>query len=60
MAANAALQDWAEERGLNWDMRETAEGERWGSRLELYETDPDAEPDPGQWRTEVTYRLAEG
>lgn len=60
MAANAALQDWAEERGLKWDMRETAEGERWGSRLELYETDPDDEPNPDNWRTEVTYRLADG
>lgn len=36
------------------------DGEKWGARLELYETDPDAEPNPENWRTVVTYRLADG
>ena len=57
--ANAALQDWALAKGLAFDMAETPDGDRFGSRLELYLTDPVEEPDPAKWRTEVAYRLAD-
>ena len=40
-------------------MAETPDGDRFGSRLELYLTDPVEEPDPANWRTEVAYRLAD-
>jgi effector-binding domain-containing protein len=59
IAANAALQDWAVENGLRWAMRETHDGEKWESRLEVYLTDPDTEPDPEKWETQVIYLLAD-
>jgi effector-binding domain-containing protein len=57
--ANAALQIWAEREGLRWAVLETPVGDRWDARLEIYLTDPQAEPDPARWRTEITYLLAE-
>jgi hypothetical protein len=56
--ATAALLDWAAEQGLTWDVRETEGGQRWGARLEIYETDPAQEPDMNQWVTELAFRLA--
>ncbi|MQY10561.1 hypothetical protein SRB5_06720 [Streptomyces sp. RB5] len=53
-----ALLVWARERGLEWDMTPTSEGERWGCRLESYRTDPREEPDPSSWETELLFRLA--
>lgn len=55
MAANAALQDWAKEKGLRWKLS----GERWSARLEHYLTDPAEQPDMNKWETEVAYQLAE-
>jgi effector-binding domain-containing protein len=52
------LLDWAAERGLEWDMAQTAAGERWGCRLESYETDPNDEPDMSKWKTVLAFRLA--
>jgi effector-binding domain-containing protein len=54
----ARLQDWADGRGLRWDVSDTADGRRWGCRLESYRTDPRVEPDPGKWETELAFRLA--
>lgn len=54
----AALLAWARERGLTWDMTETADGQRWGSRLEVYHTHPAEQPDPHKWETELAFRLA--
>lgn len=56
--ATAELLDWAAEQGLTWDLTATGEGERWGARLEIYETDPAAEPDMEKWVTELAFRLA--
>ena len=53
--ANAALQQWAQDHGLEFDMRDTPEGSAWGSRFEEYITDPSAEPDPPNWETDVPY-----
>jgi effector-binding domain-containing protein len=55
--ANAALQQWARDHGLEFDMRDTQEGSAWGSRLEEYITDPSREPDPAKWETDVAYLL---
>ena len=57
--ANEALQQWARDEGLEWAWSETERGDRFGSRLEVYLTDPNAEPDPEKWETEVTYLLAD-
>ncbi|MBV9546712.1 MAG: GyrI-like domain-containing protein [Chloroflexi bacterium] len=59
MAATAALLDWAAARGLAWDKTETAHGDRWGARLEIYLTDPREEPDMNKWVTELAFRLAD-
>jgi effector-binding domain-containing protein len=56
--ATKALLDWAAQQGLSWDVTETAAGERWGGRLEIYETDPAQEPDMDKWETKLAFRLA--
>ncbi len=57
--ANEALQRWARDEGLEWAWSETDRGDRFESRLEVYLTDPAAEPDPEKWETEVAYLLAD-
>jgi effector-binding domain-containing protein len=56
--STAELLAWAAGQGLKWDMVETPEGERWASRLELYQTDPAVEPDMNRWETGLAFRLA--
>ena len=58
LGATASLLKWAEEQNLTWDMRQTPDGERWGSRLEIYETDPAEQPDMSKWTTQLAFRLA--
>jgi DNA gyrase inhibitor GyrI len=53
--ANATLQRWAQDRGVEFDMKDTPEGSAWASRFEQYITDPSAEPDPANWETDVAY-----
>jgi effector-binding domain-containing protein len=59
VAATTELLDWAEVRGLAWDMAPTDEGQKWGCRLEFYLTDPAEQPDPTKWQTELAFRLAD-
>jgi hypothetical protein len=56
--ATSALMDWAADQGLSWDARPDEGGERWGSRLEIYLTDPAQEPDMSKWQTQLAFRLA--
>lgn len=58
-AATAALLEWAESRGLAWDVSQTDAGERWGCRVESYLTDPAEQPDTSKWQTELAFRLAD-
>ena len=58
--ATAELLQWAETRGLLWDMNDSPAGERWGCRLEIYHSDPREQPDMNAWRTELAFRLADG
>jgi len=53
------LLDWAAGQGLTWDMSPDADGDRWGSRLEFYLTDPREEPDMSKWVTQLAFRLAD-
>jgi effector-binding domain-containing protein len=53
------LLDWAAGQGLAWDMSPGADGDRWGSRLEFYLTDPRQEPDMSKWVTQLAFRLAD-
>ena len=57
---NAALLDWAKEQGIRWDRWDDEKGDAFGSRVEFFITDPDDEPDPKKWETEVAIRLADG
>ena len=57
--ATAALRDWAAEQGLQWDMTAGDDGEHWGARLEIYQTDPTQQPDPSRWETQLAFRLAD-
>jgi effector-binding domain-containing protein len=59
VGAVAGLLDWAAGQGLQWDMKQTTDGERWGSRLEIYLTDPSDEPDMSKWETQLAFRLAD-
>ena len=59
MGVTGALLDWAAGQGLTWDVSPDADGERWGSRLEFYLTDPGEEPDMSKWATELAFRLAD-
>lgn len=56
---NAVLIGWAKERGLRWDVDVTPDGDRFGCRLETYLTDPAITPDPKDWETELSIRLAD-
>ncbi|HXT36332.1 MAG TPA: GyrI-like domain-containing protein [Chloroflexota bacterium] len=56
--ANAALLEWGARQGLAWDSWAAANGEGFGARYESFLTDPQVEPDPKKWETEVAIRLA--
>jgi effector-binding domain-containing protein len=58
-AATAKLLDWAEARGLAWDISRTDAGEHWGCRLEFYLTNPAEQPDASKWQTQLVFRLAD-
>jgi effector-binding domain-containing protein len=55
--ATASLLQWAQDEGLAWDVLQTPHGQQWGARLEIYETDPAAEPDMSKWTTRLAFRL---
>ena len=55
LAANAALHQWAKERGVTFDVTDTPEGQAWRSRVEHYLTNPAEEPDPAKWEVDVAY-----
>ena len=57
--ATKALLDWAAGQSLTWDMSPGETGGRWGSRLEIYLTDPREEPDMSKWVTQLAFRLAD-
>ncbi len=58
-AATAGLLDWAQARGLAWDIARTDAGEHWGCRVEFYLTDPAEQPDVSKWQTQLAFRLAD-
>jgi effector-binding domain-containing protein len=57
--ATAFLLEWAGQQHLTWDLTHGRDGERWGARLEIYETDPAAEPDMTKWTTQLAFRLSD-
>lgn len=59
LQATADLLAWADRQGLAFDVAPSLEGERWGCRIEIYETDPVEEPDMDKWTTQLAFRLAD-
>ncbi len=58
-AGNKVLIDWAAEQGLGFDQWELATGDAFRARYESFLTNPNDEPDPTRWETEVAIRLAD-
>jgi effector-binding domain-containing protein len=59
IGATAALLAWAQELGLTWDAADDPEGIAWACRLEVFLTNPMAQPDLSQWDTELVFKLAD-
>ncbi|KQV80506.1 GyrI-like domain-containing protein [Rhizobium sp. Root1220] len=59
MDVTAVLVGWAKQVGLEWDMRSLPDGDRFSSRVEFYENDPSAEPDPLKLVTTLMFKLAD-
>jgi effector-binding domain-containing protein len=57
VGATSALLDWAQTRGLAFDVSESDAGDKWGCRVEFYLTDPAQQPDTSKWQTELAFRL---
>jgi effector-binding domain-containing protein len=57
-AANAALIEWADGRGVRWDRWDDPQADAFRARYESYVTDPVEEPDPSKWVTEVAIKVA--
>jgi effector-binding domain-containing protein len=55
MAATEHLLTWAANKGIRWTKRTEPDGERWNARLEFYLTDPQEEPDPQRYETELAF-----
>lgn len=59
VGAVRTILQWGSERELRWDMTQTSSGEHWACRIESYLTNPQVEPDPTKWSTELAFRLAD-
>lgn len=53
--ATVALVDWAAENNITWDTSEQNGGEWWNGRVEWYLTNPENEPDPQKYQTELAF-----
>lgn len=56
---NAVLVGWAREKGIQWDVRETPEGDRFAARFEVYENNPAEVSSPDELVTTVAIRIAD-
>jgi effector-binding domain-containing protein len=59
VTATAELLAWAEKNGIVWQTSIVDGVEWWAARIESYPTDPDEEPDPQKWKTELAFLIAE-
>lgn len=55
--ATAVLIGWTRLLQLPLDMEVRPDGDHFACRLEIYETDPDDEPDMDKWVTHLAFRL---
>ena len=57
MQAHIALENYIKEQGLV-EKSATEEGRtEWGGRTEFYLVDPELEPNPEKWQTEIVFLL---
>ena len=56
--AHMNLESWKEKMGLKEKALITENG-AWGVRIEFYITDPEQEPNPDKWVTEIAFLLAD-
>jgi RNA polymerase sigma-70 factor (ECF subfamily) len=56
--ATTALLAWADAQGLAWDVHGSPDGDVWGCRLEVFNTNPMEQPDPSRWETDLVFKLA--
>jgi DNA-binding transcriptional MerR regulator len=56
---NAALIEWANNQGIQWDSWENTIGEAFAGRIEHLIDGPDDDPNPSNWKTEVAIKLVE-
>jgi effector-binding domain-containing protein len=59
MEVTRRLLEWGAQQGLTWDHTETANGDAWACRLEIYHSNPQDEPDMAKWVTDLAFRLAD-
>lgn len=59
VASKAALLQWAQEKGIEFDTWDTPRGSAWRGRAEHYLTDPSQEPDPAKFETDVAFLIRE-
>lgn len=59
MDATACVVGFARQKGIQWDSWETQDGEGFAARFELYISDPDENPDPQTWITDIAIKVAE-
>ena len=57
--ATAQLLEYAATEGLEFDVVDSPEGERWTARLEFYLTDPAVQPDLDLWETLLAFKLTD-
>lgn len=57
MQGHIALEKWVKENGFKEKINSSEGVIRWGGRTEFYLVDPDNEPDPSKWQTEITFLL---
>ena len=53
--ATVALLEWAKENNIAWNVSQKDGVEWWQGRTEFYMTDPDFEPDPKKYQTELAF-----
>lgn len=55
--ATAMLIGWAKQTGHAFDVREAEDGDHFACRLEIYQSDPEDEPDLDKWVTVLEFKL---
>lgn len=58
--ANVTMMEWANSNNIRWAIQGRDGVEWWDSRVEWYFSDPDVDPDPKKYKTELTFLLNGG